>query len=121
MMRGYAIAQGDGTQGVLLGLWGAMFGSALAQPMTSALIHGFAWALNLAIAEWLIRRQNIDLRNPIVGRVGRRASAGRIETTGSRSRDPLPTRGAPVSSPYRDHHYPYGAIHVPPKKSSLSR
>jgi uncharacterized membrane protein len=55
MMRGYAIAQGAGTQAVLFGLWAAT-GNATTE-LSRALIHAAAWVLNLCIAEWLIGRR----------------------------------------------------------------
>ena len=55
MLRGYAIGMGAGTQ-VLTG----MVAAALADPPTQlsrALLMGAGWAINLAIAEWIIRRR----------------------------------------------------------------
>jgi uncharacterized membrane protein YozB (DUF420 family) len=55
MIRGYAIGQGAGTQAFLGVLWLAVgdgpFGTA------RALMLGAGWMINVAIAEWLIRRQ----------------------------------------------------------------
>ena len=55
MRRAYAIGQGAGTQAVtqlpLILLFGAL------DDMTKALMMGGAWALNLGVAEWLIRRR----------------------------------------------------------------
>ena len=54
MARAYAVAQGAGTQAVVLGpvvfLVGQPGGNLKAVGM------GFAWVLNLAVAEWLVRR-----------------------------------------------------------------
>lgn len=55
MMRGYAIGQGAGTQAVLFGIWMAAAGEP--DVPTRALIMGAAWALNLAVAEYLVRRK----------------------------------------------------------------
>lgn len=56
MMRGYAVAAlGTGTQTVFFGLWMAAFGEP--DVTTKALLMGAAWALNLAVAERLIRRR----------------------------------------------------------------
>jgi hypothetical protein len=55
MMRGYAIAQGAGTQAVLFGSW-ALIGAGNTE-LSRALIHAAAWVLNLCIAEWLIGRR----------------------------------------------------------------
>jgi uncharacterized membrane protein len=55
MRRGYAIGMGAGTQGLtqipLVMILGKL------DAMTLALAMGGAWLLNLAVAEWLIRRQ----------------------------------------------------------------
>jgi len=52
MTRGYAVAQGAGTQAVLF-----VFAGTPGPGQTGrALLMGAAWALNLAIAEWIIRR-----------------------------------------------------------------
>ena len=59
MLRAYAIGMGAGTQ-VLTG----MVAAAIADPPTElsrALLMGAAWAINLAIAEWAIRKR---LRRP---------------------------------------------------------
>ena len=55
MRRAYAIGQGAGTQAVtqlpVILLFGPM------DDMTKALMMGGAWAFNLGVAEWLIRRR----------------------------------------------------------------
>lgn len=55
MVRAYAIGLGAGTQ-VLTGMAGALI---LGTPneTENALLMGAAWVLNLAVAEWIIRRQ----------------------------------------------------------------
>lgn len=55
MMRAYAIGLGAGTQ-VLTGIVGAVL---LGTPnaLENALLMGAAWVINLAIAEWIIRRR----------------------------------------------------------------
>lgn len=59
MTRGYAIGQGAGTQALILGPF-------LAVGMTSvtvrALLMALAWTLNLAFAEWVIRRRRLTGR-----------------------------------------------------------
>lgn len=55
MIRGYAIGQGAGTQALTALLWILIFGT-LGEPAKSWL-HGASWVINLAIAEWLIRRK----------------------------------------------------------------
>ena len=53
MMRSYAIGLVAGTQVFTLGIGGVVLGRA---PLTTALLMGAAWAINLAVAEWVIRR-----------------------------------------------------------------
>ena len=56
MTRAYAIGLGAGTQ-VLTGMVGAMI---FIKPneFENALLMGAAWAINLAVAEWIIRKQS---------------------------------------------------------------
>ncbi|WP_161884462.1 DUF2306 domain-containing protein [Deinococcus alpinitundrae] len=54
MMRGYAIGQGAGTQAVIGLSWVLLFGQAGELNREIQLILG--WAVNLAVAEWIIRR-----------------------------------------------------------------
>jgi uncharacterized membrane protein len=60
MIRAYAIAQGAGTQAVLLGFGGAILG----QPnvLNRALLMGAAWTVNLVVAELVIRRHLVRER-----------------------------------------------------------
>jgi hypothetical protein len=54
MIRGYALGLGAGTQVLTLAA-----GEMIAGPpgeIGRALLHGAAWAINLAVAEWAIRR-----------------------------------------------------------------
>ncbi len=53
MMRSYAIGLVAGTQVFTLAIGGVVLGRA---PLTTALLMGAAWAINLAVAEWVIRR-----------------------------------------------------------------
>lgn len=55
MMRGYAIGQGAGTQAVLFLSWMLVIGPTT--ELSRAWLMGAAWVLNLAIAEWLVRRR----------------------------------------------------------------
>ena len=55
MLRGYAIGMGAGTQ-VLTGMVAAAFADPPTE-LSRALLMGVAWAINLAIAEWIIRRR----------------------------------------------------------------
>ena len=55
MMRGYAIGLGAGTQVLTL-----MVGELIAGPpseFSRALLMGAAWVINLAVAEWIIRKR----------------------------------------------------------------
>ena len=53
MMRTYAIALGAGTQAFTEGVGGAVFGHS---PLALDASRGAAWVINLAVAEWAIRR-----------------------------------------------------------------
>jgi hypothetical protein len=55
MMRAYAIGLGAGTQVLTLGV-----GAMIAGPPSGhgyALLMGAGWAINLAVAEWVIRKR----------------------------------------------------------------
>lgn len=54
MLRGYAIGVGAGTQALTQGPW-ILIAGPLGQP-SKALLMLAAWLINLAVAEWLIRR-----------------------------------------------------------------
>ena len=54
MIRSYAIGIVAGTQVFTLGIGGAIFGHA---GVTTALLFAAAWAINLSVAEWAIRKQ----------------------------------------------------------------
>ena len=53
MMRGYAIGLGAGTQAFTEGVGGALFGSG---DLRGDVAKGAGWVINLAVAEWVIRR-----------------------------------------------------------------
>jgi hypothetical protein len=55
MTRAYALALGAGTQVFTLGIGGAVFG---AGALTKDLSLGAAWVINLAVAEYVIRRRS---------------------------------------------------------------
>jgi uncharacterized membrane protein len=66
MIRAYALGLGAGTQAFTEGFGGALFGtSALALDAS----RGIAWVINLAVAEWAIRRPRRRSRRPAVARV----------------------------------------------------
>jgi uncharacterized membrane protein len=54
MTRAYALAMGAGTQVFTLSLGEAILG---AGDLSEALLQGAGWAINLAVAEWFIRRR----------------------------------------------------------------
>ncbi len=56
MMRGYAIGMGAGTQALIL-MVGEMI-SGKPDELSRALLMGLAWVINLAVAEWVIRRRS---------------------------------------------------------------
>jgi hypothetical protein len=70
MVRSYAIGLVAGTQVLTLGLGGKVFGQA---EVTTALLMGAAWGINLAVAEWAVRR--LAGRRPVSGAGRRRAGA----------------------------------------------
>ena len=70
MIRSYAIGLVAGTQVFTLGLGGAILGHG---PLTTALLMGAAWGINLAVAEWAIRR-------PTSRRLALRAGPRQAET-----------------------------------------
>jgi hypothetical protein len=53
MIRGYALAQGAGTQALVTIAWVLLVGPATG--LTRTLLLGAAWLINAAAAEWLIR------------------------------------------------------------------
>jgi uncharacterized membrane protein len=53
MTRAYALALGAGTQAFTVGFGEALFGTGVVR---TDLMMGAGWVLNLAVAEWLIRR-----------------------------------------------------------------
>jgi uncharacterized membrane protein len=55
MIRAYAIGLAAGTQALTGGIGPALFGPGVVQ---HDLAMGAAWVINLAVAEWVIRRQN---------------------------------------------------------------
>jgi hypothetical protein len=65
MIRAYALGQGAGTQVLVLLPW--MLISGEAGGLTRDLLMTLAWAINVVVAEWIIRRK------PRSGRVSRRA------------------------------------------------
>jgi hypothetical protein len=55
MMRGYAIGLGAGTQTLTLLAGGLIIGPP--NELSRALLMGLAWVINLAVAEWVIRKR----------------------------------------------------------------
>jgi uncharacterized membrane protein YozB (DUF420 family) len=56
MIRGYAIAQGAGTQVLVSVPWLLLAGKA-AEGLSKTLLMAAAWVINIAAAEWIIRRR----------------------------------------------------------------
>ena len=64
IMRGYAIAQGAGTQAVISILWLVLLGAPNDLVRDLLLIAG--WIINLAVAEWIIRTSaSKQIRRPL--------------------------------------------------------
>jgi hypothetical protein len=55
MMRGYAIGLGAGTQALTLAAGAVILGPP--NELSRALLMGAAWVINLAVAEWIIRKR----------------------------------------------------------------
>ena len=55
MIRGYALGQGAGTQVLVMLPWTLIFGEASGLPRD--ILMSAAWVINLAVAEWIIRRR----------------------------------------------------------------
>jgi hypothetical protein len=62
MLRGYAIGMGAGTQVVTHLPWILLVGQPSEGPRAVMMIG--AWALNLAVAEWIIRRPILAAPHP---------------------------------------------------------
>ncbi len=56
MLRGYAIGLGAGTQALILAIGAVITGPPT--ELSRALLMGAAWVINLAVAEWAIRRRS---------------------------------------------------------------
>ncbi len=74
MIRGYAIALAAGTQAFTIGIGGAVLGHGVTQTDVAT---GAGWVINLAVAEWVIRRSN-------------RARPPRVRSTRAASATPPP-------------------------------
>jgi uncharacterized membrane protein len=61
MLRAYAIGLAAGTQAFTEGIGGALFGTS---PLAGDLAKAAGWAINLAVAEWLIRRPTTSGQAP---------------------------------------------------------
>jgi hypothetical protein len=67
MIRGYAIAQGAGTQ-ALTHLPSILL-AGMPDELAKALLMGAGWAINLAVAEWIIRRRPVAPRTHVSRRL----------------------------------------------------
>ena len=72
MIRSYAIGLVAGTQVFTVGFGGAIFGTGELTTATS--LMGAAWVINLAVAEWVVRRP-ARRRRPAIRTSPRRAGA----------------------------------------------
>ena len=63
MIRAYAIGLAAGTQAFTEGLGGALFGTG---GLRGDLAKGAGWAINLAVAEWVIRRRPVRRTVPVM-------------------------------------------------------
>ena len=59
MIRGYAIALGAGTQ-VLTHLPWLIFVGDTPDEFSKALMMGAGWIINIAVAEWIIRKRRVQ-------------------------------------------------------------
>jgi uncharacterized membrane protein len=64
MLRGYAIGLGAGTQALTLAVGGIILGTP--GQFSHALLMGAGWVINLAVAEWLIRKRPSNRARPTV-------------------------------------------------------
>jgi len=71
MIRAYAIGLAAGTQAFTVGVGGALFGTGVVQ---GDLAMGAAWMINLAVAEWVIRRSDGSAPSTGTGRAVRRTT-----------------------------------------------
>lgn len=68
MIRAYAIALAAGTQAFTVGVGGALFGDGVLAHDLS--IASACWLINLAVAEWAVRRRLAPRRRPEPAVVG---------------------------------------------------
>ncbi len=74
MIRSYALGQGAGTQALTLLLWFLILGTP--STLTSELLMGASWVINLVVAEWIIRRSSAKGRQKLrAGAQGATASS----------------------------------------------
>jgi len=70
MIRAFALGLGAATQVFTLGFGGAIFGTS---ELSVALLNGAGWAINLTVAEWVIRRTPRRVVRPATARTRVRA------------------------------------------------
>ncbi|TFB48152.1 DUF2306 domain-containing protein [Cryobacterium tagatosivorans] len=85
MTRGYAIGVGAGTQALVLIPQSIIFGSS--DELSRAVFMGAAWVINLAVAEYVIRRRAKPARRPS----GRSEAAGTGRALSPSTTTPLTT------------------------------
>jgi uncharacterized membrane protein YozB (DUF420 family) len=75
MIRAYAIGIAAGMQAITGGIGEVLFGTGALQ---GDLAKASAWAINLAVAEWVIRRHTTSRRSPRAVRVSRRPATAEV-------------------------------------------
>jgi hypothetical protein len=70
LTRAYAIGVAAGTQAFVLALW--IIFVAPTNQTSRALLLGFAWVMNLAVAEYIIHRRTVRSAGRLVARIGKR-------------------------------------------------
>ena len=98
--RGYAIGQGAGTQALIFAPWTLVIGAP--SETVRALLMGAAWVINLAFAEWVIRRRRLTGR--------RTAPSGHPAV---RSAEPRPAAAAPPAGAAAPGRHPATADQAP--------
>jgi hypothetical protein len=64
MIRAYALGAGAGTTVITFGLWYLVTGEDT--PQVSAMAQVVAWGINLAFAEWIIRRNSYRVQGALI-------------------------------------------------------
>ena len=95
MARSYAVAQGAGTQALVLGPIVLLVDQPAGNLKATGM--GFAWVVNLVVAEWLVRRSEASRR------VRRSAPLLDAHLMHSRAAGNASSRASPIADPQRSH------------------